>query len=391
MRLLNASVLVVAVTTGLAVGHDILPSRSKFLFWTPAEQAIGYRSIERIFPTRRIARGATVRVLPSDENPFDVSYTWNGRKYDTKSYMSATRVSGLLIVKNGRIILERYGLGRTENDRWTSFSVGKSVTSTLIGAAIKDGYISGLSAQVTTYLPELRHTAYDGVTVGDLITMRSGIQWNEDYGDPKSDVSRFSRGARRADGLDPIEAYMSKLPRAHKPGTVFHYDTGETDLAGILVARATKKHLADYLSEKIWSKIGTERDAVWMLDQAGEELGGCCISMTLRDYARFGLFFMHGGVVDGKEILPTGWVHAASAQQVPTGEGDLGYGYFWWIHPNGTYEAEGIFGQSIFLDPKDDLVIVTNSAWPVADDDKYWLAQDAYFAAVRKALPANKH
>jgi CubicO group peptidase (beta-lactamase class C family) len=271
-------------------------------------------------------------------------------------------------------------------DRWTSFSVGKSVTSVLVGLAIKDGYISGLEAQVTAYLPELKNTAYDGVTVGDLITMRSGVKWNEDYTDAKSDVALFTFEPKRADGMNSIEAYMSKLPRAHKPGTVFHYDTGETDLAGILVARATRKHLADYLSEKIWSKIGTEQDAVWLLDKDGEELGGCCVSMTLRDYARFGSFFMHGGVVDGEQVLPPGWVKAASSQQVKSDEGDMGYGYFWWIHPDGTYEAEGVFGQSIFLDPKNDLVIVTNSAWPTASEAKYWLAQDAYFTAVRKAL-----
>jgi CubicO group peptidase (beta-lactamase class C family) len=123
-----------------------------------------------------------------------------------------------------------------------------------------------------------------------------------------------------------------------------------------------------------------------MLDTAGHEHGGCCISMTLRDYARFGLFFMHGGVADGKPVLPDGWVKEAATIQVMSDEPGLGYGYFWWVHPNGTYEAEGIFGQSIFLDPKNDLVIVTNSAWPAADDSKYWDAQDAYFAAVRKVV-----
>jgi CubicO group peptidase (beta-lactamase class C family) len=177
---------------------------------------------------------------------------------------------------------------------WTDgpVSVGKSVTSVLIGAAIKDRRISGLNAQVTTYLPELKGTAYDGVTVRDLITMRSGVKWNEDYGDPKSDVALFSHQSKRADGIDPIEAYMAKLPRAHQPGTVFHYDTGETDLWHPSHARR-RNILATICPEKIWSKIGTEQDAVWMLDQSGEELGGCCISMTLRDYARFGLFFMH--------------------------------------------------------------------------------------------------
>jgi CubicO group peptidase (beta-lactamase class C family) len=376
-----------AIILGIAAAPaQKLPDPQRFLFWTPAEQAVGYRSIEKIFPVRVVKRGPAVSALPSDAKPFDVAYEFGGAKFDTAGYMKATNVSGLLIVQHGRIVMERYGLGRTQNDRWTSFSVGKSVTSTLIGAAIRDGYIKSLNSPVTDYLPELKGSAYDGVSVGELITMRSGVKWNEDYGNPKSDVNQFGYRPLEKNGEDPVEAYMAKLPRAHKPGTIFHYDTGETELAGILIGRATKKHLADYLSEKIWSKIGTEQDAVWMLDNAGNEHGGCCISMTLRDYARFGLFFLHGGAADGKAVLPDGWVKAASSTQVMSDEAGLGYGYFWWIHPNGTYEAEGIFGQSIFLDPKNDLVIVTNSAWPAADDPKYWAAQDAYFAAVRTVL-----
>ena len=374
---------------GLAVSAaagERLPPADKYLFWKPGEQAIGYRSMEKIFPTRVIARGPAVSPLPAATAPFDVHYEFGGARLDTAAHMKATNVSGLIVIKNGRILLERYGLGRKPSDRWTSFSVGKSVTSTLIGAAIRDGFIKGLDAPVTDTLPELRNTAYDGVTVGDLITMRSGVRWNEDYADPKSDVGRFALGGARKDGMDPVEAYMAKLPRAHKPGTVFLYDTGETELAGILLARATKKHLADYLSEKIWSKIGAEQDAVWIVDPAGQEHGGCCISMTLRDYARFGLFFMHGGQVDGRSVLPDGWVKAASSAQTPTTYPRVGYGYFWWINDDGTYEAEGVFGQSILLDPANDLVIVTNSAWPSADDPKYWFAQAAYFAAVRKAV-----
>lgn len=384
-RILIGTASAVALLVSAAAAER-LPKPDGFLFWKPDEQAVGYRNIEKIFPTRVVKRGPTVSPLSAAPAPFDVHYTLGGTQLDTAAYMKATNVSGLIVIQNGRILLERYGLGRKETDRWTSFSVGKSVTSTLIGAAIKDGYIKGLGSPVTDYLPELRGTAYDGVTVGDLITMRSGVKWNEDYADPNSDVGKFASAPARKDGMDPIEAYMAKLPRAHKPGTFFLYDTGETDLAGILVARATKKHLADYLSEKIWSKIGTEQDAVWMLDPGGEELGGCCISMTLRDYARFGLFFMHGGKVEGQDVLPEGWVKAASSEQTPTTYPHLGYGYFWWIHDNGTFEAEGIFGQSVFIDPADDLLIVTNSAWPTADDDKYWIAQDAYFAAVRKAL-----
>lgn len=258
--------------------------------------------------------------------------------------------------------------------------MGKSVTSTLIGAAIKDGYIKGLDAQVTDYLPGLKGSAYEGVTIRHLLTMTSGAKWNEDYADPKSDVNQFALGTPGPDGENPIVAYMAKLPREASPGVKWVYKTGESDLIGVLLARATHKHPADYLSEKIWSKFGMERDAVWMMDRAGEELGGCCISMTLRDYGRFGLFFMRGGKIGETSILPDDWIAQATRQQAP------GYGFQWWVYADGIYEAIGIFGQAIFINPGEDLIIVTSSAWPQADEPKYYEISKAYFAAVTKAL-----
>jgi len=376
----RAHIIVLALVSATAAwAADKLPAPDKFLFWTPAEQAVGYRNIEKIFPVRTVSRGVSgvpgaKRELPRAGGGFDVAYDYQNKHWNTDAFMKENRVSGLLVVKDGRIVLERYGLGRKAGDRWTSFSVGKSVTSTLVGAAIADGHIKSLDAQVTTFLPELKGSAYDGVTVRDLITMRSGVKWNEDYADPKSDVNSFYG--------KPIVDYMKKLPRAHPPGTHFNYDTGETNLAGVLVARAVHKHLADYLSERIWSKIGAEQDAAWMIDRGGDELGGCCISMTLRDTARFGLFFMEGG----HGVLPKDWVAQASSKQTPSDFAGLGYGYFWWIHDDGTYEALGIFGQSIFIAPKEKLVIVTNSAWPEADAVPRYAVHDAYVAAVRKAL-----
>ncbi len=131
---------------------------------------------------------------------------------------------------------------------------------------------------VTTYIPELKGSAYDGVTVRDLITMRSGVKWDENYSDPKSDVNRII--------TQPFVPFMKALPRAHKPGTVFNYNSGETNLVGVLVMHATHKHLADYLSGTIWSHMGAEQDGVWITGKDGNGAGGCCISMTLRDYAR---------------------------------------------------------------------------------------------------------
>jgi CubicO group peptidase (beta-lactamase class C family) len=368
-------------TLALAAGKPELPPPTGFLFWTPAQQRIGYRNIEKIFPTRTVKRGAAVLELPSDAATLTVSYQYKGSQWNTEKFMQANHVAGLLVIQHGKIKLERYGLGQTAHDRWTSFSVGKSLTSTLIGAAIKDGAIKSLESPIVDYIPALKGSAYDGVTVRQLLTMTSGVKWNEDYADPKSDVNQFALGAPGPDGENPIVGYMKKLPREAPPGSKWVYKTGESDLMGVLLARATHKHPADYLSEKIWSKYGMERDAVWMLDQSGDELGGCCISMTLKDYGRFGLFFMRGGKIDGVGILPDGWIAEATRAQVPH------YGFQWWVkHDDGSYDAEGIFGQTIHIDPKRDLVIVTNSAWPTADDDKYWNNGSAYFAAVADAL-----
>jgi CubicO group peptidase (beta-lactamase class C family) len=373
-------ILLGIVFSSAAGGDQALPPQTGFLFWTPAQQRVGYRNIEKIFPTRTVKHGGAAFPLPSTGEKFEVTYPYRGAQWHTANFMQGNSVAGLLVIKHGKIVLERYGLGETAQDRWTSFSVGKSVTSTLIGAAIKDGYIKGLDSQVIDYLPALKGTAYDGVTIRHLLTMTSGAKWNEDYSDPKSDVNQFALGDPGPDGENPIVTYMAKLPREAPPGTKWVYKTGESDLIGVLLARATHKHPADYLSEKIWSKFAMESDAVWMLDRAGEELGGCCLSITLKDYGRFGLFFMRGGKIGEASILPDDWIAQATRQQQP------GYGFQWWVSKNGTYRAAGIFGQTILLNPSEDLVIVTSSAWPEADSSKHLQIANAYFAAVTKAL-----
>lgn len=374
--------------SAIAGDAPLPPSGAAILAWTPEQQAVGYRNMERIVPTRVIRRGGHVRTLPMAMTQIDPSWRWNGRKLDVTSYMARMRTSGVIVLKDGRIVLERYGLGRGPADRWTSFSVAKSVTSTLIGAAIQDGYIKSLDAPVTDSIPELKGSAYDGVTIRQLVTMTSGVKWNEDYSDPHSDVAQAGNAILEP-GVNPIVSYMRRLPRADPPGSKWVYKTGETDLAGILVSNAVGKPLADYLSEKIWAPYGMEQDAVWVEDVAGHERGGCCISMTLRDYARFGQFMLEGGKAGGVQVLPPGWVADATSQHVklPPGEGDLGYGYFWWLFPGG-YAAEGIFGQQVFVYPQDGVVIAINSAWAKADKDEDWAAQAAFAEALRSAAKA---
>jgi CubicO group peptidase (beta-lactamase class C family) len=385
MRLVAVVGAVLLLVAGVARAADEDQPLGGILFWTPEKQESGYRTIEKLYPTRKISRGTRVFALPKGEPLAGISYDFQGATANTETFMAANRVSGLLVVKDGKIVLERYGLGRTENDPWISFSVTKSVTSTLVGAAIKDGSIKSLDAAVTDTIPALKGSAYDGVTVRQILTMTSGAKWNEDYSDPKSDAAQFAIAKPGPNGENPIVTYMAKLPREAAPGTRFSYKTGESDLVGILVETATKKHLADYLTEKIWQPFGMEQDASWVLDRAGGEVGGCCISMILRDYARFGLFIMGGGIADGVQVVPPDYLADATKNQVNTGW-MLGYGYQWWTHPDGSYEAIGVFGQSIYINPAEKLVIVTNSAWPEADADKYYIAHGAYVAAVRKAL-----
>src|SRR5690606_7706580 len=183
----------------------------------------------------------------------------------------------------------------------------------------------------------------------------------------------------------PIVSYMRKLPRANPPGTRFTYNTGETDLVGVLVSKATGKSLARYASEKLWKPLGMERDAIWMLDLAGHERGGCCMSITLRDYGRIGQFMLEGGVGrGGKRILPEWWTAQATSPQIKEGAPPPGYGYFWWMLADG-YAARGIFGQAIVTIPNEKLVIVVNSAWPQATGRELSAAQAAMVAAVRQA------
>ncbi|MDB5475909.1 MAG: beta-lactamase [Phenylobacterium sp.] len=387
MPRIAAAVVVLALASPALAQTPIHPPTPSILVWKGETQAKGYRTIEAIYQTHTIKRGSKVHPLPRAAHQIDPTFQYDGKTWTVADYMTAYRVSGLLVLKDGKVVLERYGLGRKPADRWTSFSVAKSVTSTLVGAAIQDGKIKSLSAPVTDYIPELKGSAYEGVSVRQMLMMSSGVKWNEDYTDLKSDVA-VAGATVTEPGVDPMVSYLRKLPRANPPGSKFNYNTGETDLVGILVSKAVGKPLAQYASEKIWKPYGMERDAVWMTDLGGYERGGCCISMTLRDYARVGQFILDGGKAGGRQIVPVGWTTEATAKQIDNGatEPGGGYGYFWWIRSPDRYEAVGIFGQSISTFPKARVIVVQNAAWPAATGKELSAARSAMLDGVLKAL-----
>lgn len=348
------------------------------LFWEPARREQDFRRMETVVPHATVAASGVVRDLPMGK-PLDL---------DPRAFIENQRVAGVLVLQNGKVRLEAYGLGMTPDDRWVSFSMTKSLVSTLVGAAIADGYITGLDDPLTDYLPEMAGSGYDGVTVRQLITMTSGVAWNEDYADPKSDVARMLV-VPPDPGVDATVSYMRRLPRAGEPGTVWNYNTGETNLVGVLVARATSKPLEQYLSETIWAPAGMGRDAVWLLDAGGKAVGGCCVSATLRDWGRVGDLLLAKGVIDGRSIVPEGWFEEATSRQADIGVPGRGYGFFWWTFDTGVFQARGIFGQTIHVDPSRDLVVVILSAWPVATGDAQGQARNAFLAEVTRAVDAD--
>jgi CubicO group peptidase (beta-lactamase class C family) len=357
--------------------------------WTQAEREYGFANWDRIFTARRIARGKQVLSLP--EGPELPTFANNGEgAIQLQRNIDAFKLAGIVVLHDGKLRLERYALGHSAAGRWVSFSVTKSLTSTLLGAAIKDGFVSNVHDLVTRYIPELSSSAYDGVTLHHLLAMTSGVKWDEDYANPNADVTLFYT-APVEPGMDATVSYMKKLVRETAPGTKWRYNTGDTNLIGVVIARTAKKSLAAYASEKIWSRYGMEQDASWMVDRTSHEYGGCCIHASTRDLARLGQFILDGARIDGQALTADGWLEAATHKQADIGDPVMSYGYQWWTRPDGSFNALGIHGQHIQVDPGRRLVVVINSAWPVANfTPESLLARTALFNAIRAALDSEQ-
>jgi CubicO group peptidase (beta-lactamase class C family) len=343
-----------------------LPRGEDFLLYPPTIQPYAYRIVDQLFAHRVIARGAAPRALPRGEE-IAPRYVADGCEHDVASFMDRNAIAGLLVIRHGKVVLERYGLGLQEHDRWSTMSTVKSMTAMLVGAAIRDGAIASIDDPLTRYLPDLRGSAYEGVTLRHVMTMSSGVRWNEDYADRGSDVNRYSKSlADKVPG--GVLRLMASLPRAHPPGTTFLYNSGDTYLLGAALTRAIGKPLADYMSEKIWRPAGMECDAFYTLESdGGQEIGGSRAGVMLRDFGRFALFVLNDGVIDGVRVLPEGWVEAAATPAFTLATSLIvditHYGYSWWLG-EGVMAALGHAGQRIDIFRDEGLIVVTLGAFP---------------------------
>ena len=329
-----------------------------------------------LWPHRVIRRGDAVRALPPHARSLaDLTFEVGDVRLSLSDYMARRRTDGLLILKRGEVALERYGIGSGPESCRTSHSIAKSMTSTLVGAALHDGAIGSLDDRCDLYLPRLRGSAYEGVTVRNAMRMCSGVAWS-DKDDGEADASRLHQAlASRRPGS--VLDLLCTLPRAQPQGAVFNYSTVESCLLGALVAVATGRPLADYCAETIWGPAGMEADGYWALEsEDGLELGGAGVSARLRDLGRFGQLVLEDGeAFSGRRVLPPGWRDlAGQPDSAPTGFGRLmpgspaGYGYQWWALPHlptgihaGAFSAIGAFGQYVYVHPAEQVVVAIQS------------------------------
>lgn len=350
-----------------------------------------FRNLDQVLPYRTIRRAGDVWTFGHDPRPLPDTYRHDGEARDLSAFLDDTVTTGLLVVDDGDIVHEDYRLGADEMSRFTSWSIAKSVVSALIGIALHDGAIESIHDRVDRYVPDLAGTAYGDVTIEHLLTMSSGIEFDETYEDPMSDVNMLFVGFGMGTSLTET---LADLPSSRAPGTYNNYISSDTIALGLVLVAATGMPLDQYMEDRLWGPMGAEADAFWNISRTEEAIPLCCLNAVLRDYARFGRLYVEGGARDGKQIVPAEWVTASVSPEAPHLQpGDnpasfwtFGYGYQWWIpeDPQGDFLAIGIWGQYVYVDPARDIVIVKTSADPLFDDRDHETV--AAFRAIARAV-----
>lgn len=365
--------LMVGLLSWMRPGIDQSPWAMLRLFHADV-RAENFRQMDRVFPSRSIAGSSAPQPFARSGNPLELPahYTFNGQALPTASFIERTQTAGLLVLRDGVIVHEQYRLGANEDSRFTSWSVGKSFVATLVGMALKDGKIRSLDDRVADYVPDYAGSAWENVTLRDLLRMASGIEFDERYDTQFSDIQRVMQRVYLFDV--PMDEAVRGYPSAageQPPGSRFHYISINTQVLANVLRHATGQRLTDYLYEKLWQPLGMESGASWSVDRRGTEIAYCCLNATLRDYAKLGQLYLQQGLWQGVPLLPADWVRESTRRDEPwlqagQAQPGRGYGYHWWLPPaaNGEYFANGIWGQVVWVDEVRGVVIVKTGADP---------------------------
>lgn len=347
--------------------------------FTGVEQHQNFNRIYQVFPSTEMLPGdSTYAFKTGDKISLPEFFSYLGEQVQTAEFLERTDTSAVLVLHRGEIIFEDYWLSGGPQQPWLSMSVSKSFVSALIGIAIEQGHIAGVDSLVTDYVPQLLGSAYDKVRIKDILQMSSGASWNEDYGDPDSDINRFGRAFALGGSMNKFAA---TLTREFEPGTYNRYNSTDTQVLGFLLSEATGRTLTDYMTEMLWQPMGAQDAGYWLRDLDGMEMAFGGLNVSARDYAKLGEMYRLGGAFNGRQIVPASWVKDSITPDAahlmpgdnPASDWPLGYGYQWWIPQGnaGEFMAIGVYNQFIYVAPERDLLVVklsANSAYGTAED-----------------------
>ena len=333
------------------------------------DQTENFRSLASIFPCRVVRRAARPqRFRRAEPILLPESYANGDRMRSTIELLISTETAGLIVLQRGAVRYEKYWLDLGRRTQWGLWSITKSWVSALMGIAIAEGAVSSVGDDVSQYVPRLADSAYHGVTIEQVLQMSSGARWDEAYWDADSDIRVAGRALAMGGSRGEV---VARLQREFEPGTYHRYSSIDTHVLGMVIRRATQRTLTDYLYEKLWSPLGAECDAFWVVEGDGREWAAAGLSATLRDTARLGVLYAQDGVWAGQPLLPAEWVRASRRAEAPhlmpgyreRSASPFGYGYQWWLpDDSGPFCAMGVYNQFVYVDPARELVIAKFSA-----------------------------
>jgi CubicO group peptidase (beta-lactamase class C family) len=330
----------------------------------PEISSLTFRSMDQLFTTRTVARAGAVWTLPRADRALQFKYTFKGTTYSSQDFLERTHTNALLVLKDGRIVFETYRNGTDAATRFIGWSMTKSIVSMLIGCAVADGRIKSIDDPIDRYLSELKGGGYSGVTIRQILQMRSGVDYEEryDFGNPGT-AARNHENALVRNVVRFADAART-IKRKNPPGEVWQYKTLDTAVLGWLLERVTGTTLAAYTAQKIWEPLGAEADGFFIMDGppgTGREFSGAGFNATLRDFARLGQMVLDGGRANGRQIVSAEWLRESTRAT----DASAPYGYQWWTVP-GTqaFQATGLQGQFIYIDPATRTVVVKLSYFP---------------------------
>lgn len=352
--------------------------------------ALTFHNMDEIFTTRSVPRSGPVWSLPRADRAPDFRYALQGSSYGIEQFLDRTFTNALLILKDGQIVTEIYRNNTSEHTRFIGWSMTKSITSLLIGIALQEGRIKSLDEPVTRYIPELKGGGYDGATIRQVLQMRSGVDYEERYDFANPGIAASNHENALVKNVVRFADAGIKVKRKQPPGQGWEYKTLDTAILGWLLERVSGgSTVAAYTAQRLWEPLGAEADGFYILDGepgVGREFSGAGFNATLRDFGRIGQLMLNEGKgPGGRQIVPAEWIRESTR---PTGGPGPGYGYQWWTVANSSaYQAVGLQGQFIYVDPATRTVVVKLSYFP-PDDTRSSAEAAAFFAAASAWKPA---